>query len=173
MWILRGGMQGEVRCWWALHKELKYLLESGGKLLQSSNFHRFKFICVVKAAERRSDHCHLCLGRMRKVCRPLLNFPLAWAKFFLLENASTFLFTRASLDKNLTWCAVCCGSTGEVLTVSALLVFQCYLLSQTEFGGDFAFFNVFWFYVTSYSRSLWIRAPRCCRIINTQYPGDP
>lgn len=35
---------------------------------------------------------------------------------------------------------------------SALLVFQSYLLSQTKFWDDFSLFNIFWFYVTLYSR---------------------
>lgn len=77
-----------------LHKELKYLPESVGKLLQVMDFHKLKFTCVLKAAERmffcwkkQWPGCHLCLGRMMRVCRYLLNFPLNWVKFFLLENA--------------------------------------------------------------------------------------
>lgn len=45
-------MQGGVRCWLALHKELQYLLESVGKLQQPMDFHRLRFICILKAAER-------------------------------------------------------------------------------------------------------------------------
>lgn len=140
------------------------------------DFHKLKFTCVLKAAERmffcwkkQWPGCHLCLGRMMRVCRYLLNFPLNWVKFFLLENAWTCLSTRAPSDKILTWSAVCCGSHRNSLIASALLVFVLPPVSD-KILGDFSFFNVFWFYVTSYGRSLWIRY---CRVINTQYPGYP